>query len=148
VAIFLTIHVLAAVIGIGPTSFLPALLRPRPSVPELRGALAIGQRLARYPQVGGPVALLIGIGLVFASDTRLLGQTWIRGTLVLFVVIQVIVVGLASRRRRSSASGWPPRETPPRRPCPRRSPRSTSASATLTRFLGTALFVPMILKPS
>jgi uncharacterized membrane protein len=150
VALLVTIHVLSAVIGLGPTFFFPALFRPALSPPELRGALAIGQRLARYPQVGGPVALLSGIGLVFAVDTHLFAQTWIRGTLVLFVVIQAIVMGVgvpATKRLGqwlSDPSNADAKALPPEVDAHYRRIRMVHAVAAV---LGTGLFTLMILKP-
>ncbi len=151
IALLVTIHVLSAVIGIGPTFFFPALLRPALSVPELRGTLAIGLRLARYPQVGGPVALLSGIGLVFASDTHLFGQIWIRGSLVLFIVIQVLVVGVGVPATKklglwlSDPSHADAIALPPEVDAHYRRVRRVHAVASV---LGTALFALMILKPS
>jgi uncharacterized membrane protein len=95
VAILVVIHVLAAVIGVGPTYFFPSLLRPSLSPSELRSVLEIGRRLARYPQIGGPVAVLSGVGLVFAIDTHLFAQKWVIGSMALFVAIQVVVMTMA-----------------------------------------------------
>jgi len=151
VSLLVTIHVLSAVIGIGPTYFFPALFRPALSPPELRGALTIGQRLARYPQVGGTLALLSGIGLVFASDTRLFGQTWIWGTLVLFALIQGIVmgVGLPATKKlgrwlsdpgNSDAKALPPEVNAHY--------QRLRMAHSVAAVLGTVLFALMILKPS
>jgi uncharacterized membrane protein len=151
VALLVTVHVLSAVIGIGPTYFFPALFRPALSLPELRGALAISQRLARYPQVGGPVALLSGVGLVLATNTRLFGQTWILGTLGLFVAIQAIVMGVgvpATKRLGrwlADPANADAKALPPEVDAHYRRVRIVHSVAAL---LGTALFALMILKPS
>jgi uncharacterized membrane protein len=95
VAALVVIHVLAAVIGVGPTYFFPALLRPTLAPSELGSTLAIGRRLARYPQIGGPIALLSGIGLVCAIDTHLFAQTWIIASFAIFVAIQAVIMTMA-----------------------------------------------------
>jgi hypothetical protein len=96
VALLAVVHVLAAVIGIGPTYFYPALFRSSLAPPELRGALTLAQRLAKYPQIGGPIAVLSGVGLVFAIDPgRLFVQKWVYLSIVLFVVVQVTILGVA-----------------------------------------------------
>jgi uncharacterized membrane protein len=150
VPLLVTVHVLAAVIGIGPTYFFPSLLRPSLPPAELRGALAVGARLARYPQVGGPVAVVSGIALVFMTDTHLFAQKWIVGSMLLFVAIQAVIMTVAVPATKKLAA-WTSQ------------PKNASATAlsreaeadyrrlrmahTTAAVLGTMLFGLMILKP-
>jgi uncharacterized membrane protein len=150
VAFLVLIHVLSAVIGVGPTYFFPALLRPRLAPSELRGALETSRRLARYPQIGGPVAVLAGVGLVCAVDTHLFAQKWIIGSIALFVVIQAIVMSVAVPAMKrlgawihapgnAEAQAFPPEI--------QALYDRLRGAHTVTAALGVALFGLMILKP-
>jgi uncharacterized membrane protein len=151
VALLVLVHVLAAVIGVGPTYCFPILLRPSLTPPELRTALGIAQRLARFPQIGGPIALLSGIALVFAMDpAHLLVQKWIIGSMVLFVAIQVVVMTMAvPATKRLAAWAFNPANVdakvlPPEAEAHFRKLRMAHATASAC---GTLLFTLMILKP-
>jgi hypothetical protein len=152
VAPLAVVHVLAAVIGIGPTYFFPALFRASLGPPELRGVLATAQRLAKYPQIGGPIAVVSGIGLVFAIDPgKLFVQKWIYLSIVLFVVVQVIILAVAvPATKKLAAWVFHPGNADA-------TALSAEAAATYKRLrtahitavaFGTLLFALMILKPA
>jgi hypothetical protein len=151
VALLVVIHVLSAVIGVGPTYFFPALLRPSPSPADLRSVLATAQRLARYPQVGGPLAVASGIALVCLVDTHLFSQTWVAGSIALFVAVQVIIIAVAvPATKKLAAWAFHPNNadatalTPVAESLYRRVRTAHMAAS----VLGTGLFALMILKPS
>ncbi|HLK36267.1 MAG TPA: DUF2269 family protein [Polyangiaceae bacterium] len=149
-ALLAIIHVLAAVIGVGPTYFFPALLRSSLPPSELRGVLELSRRLARYPQIGGPVAVVSGIALVFAIDPHLFSQKWIIGSIVLFVAIQVVVMAFAvPATKKLAAWAFHPANAnanvlPPEAESHYRRLR---AAHTVAAVLGTVLFGLMIAKP-
>lgn len=87
------IHVLSAIMGIGPTYFGHVLLRKNQSVAQLRSGLLLGSKLTYFPKIGGTLAVLTGILLVFFGNYDFM-QLWLIGSLVLYIIIQVIVVGL------------------------------------------------------
>jgi uncharacterized membrane protein len=150
VPLLVTIHVLAAVIGIGPTYFFPSLLRPSLPPSELRGALAIGARLARYPQVGGPVAVVSGIALVLATDTHLFAQKWIVGSILLFVAIQVVIVAVAVPATKKLAAWTSQPQNADANVLSQEAEadyRRLRVAHTAAAILGTMLFGLMILKP-
>jgi hypothetical protein len=144
------VHVLAAVIGVGPTYFFPILFRASAAPAELRGALAIGQRLARYPQIGGPIAVLSGIALVLTIDAHLFTRLWVYGSVALFVFIQAVIGAVAiPATKKVAAWALHPANADA-------TSLSAEAEASYRRLrgahwaaavLGTALFVLMILKP-
>jgi uncharacterized membrane protein len=149
-AILVVIHVLAAVIGVGPTYFFPSLLRPTLKPSELRGALDTGRRLARYPQIGGPIAVLSGIALVCVIDTHLFTQKWVFGSIALFVAIQVVVMTMAvpASKKLEAWLASPASEGaqvfPPEAQAHYQKLRSAH---TVAAALGTVLFALMIMKP-
>ncbi len=149
-AILVLIHVLAAVIGVGPTYFFPTLLRPGLPPSELRSALAISRRLARYPQIGGPIALLSGVALVCLMDTHLFAQKWVFGSVTLFVAIQVVVMTMVVPAMKK-LDAW--MASPGNADAKAFSPDAQAlyqrlrSAHMVTAVLGTVLFGLMILKP-
>jgi uncharacterized membrane protein len=150
VPLLVVLHVLSAVIGIGPTFFFPVLLRPALPPSELRGVLAVSARLARYPQIGGPLTLLSGIALVCAVDTRLFKQTWIFGSLALFVVIQAIILAVAvPATKKVAAWAFAPANADAKVVSPEVEATYGRARGAhvVAGLLGVVLFALMILKP-
>ncbi|MBO9608207.1 MAG: DUF2269 family protein [Paenibacillaceae bacterium] len=91
-----TIHVLSAVLGIGPTYFGHILLRKNQSREQLLDSLALFGRLNYFPKIGGTLAVVSGILLVALSDWQF-SELWILASLGLYVVIQIMVVGVLGR---------------------------------------------------
>ncbi|WP_240420253.1 DUF2269 family protein [Paenibacillus periandrae] len=87
------IHVLSAIIGIGPTYFGHLLFRNGQTVGGLRQSIASFKLLNFFPKIGGTLAVLTGILLVIVSSWSF-SSFWIIGSLVLYVAIQVLVVGI------------------------------------------------------
>ena len=151
-SLLVIVHVLAAVIGIGPTYFFPALFRASLPPAELRGALVTARRLARFPQIGGPVAVLSGLALVFVIDpAHLFVQKWIFLSIFLFVVVQVIILAVAvPATKKLAAWAFHPSNADATALSPEAEAhyrRLRVAHATATVF-GTVLFGLMILKPA
>ncbi|MBE1440645.1 DUF2269 family protein [Paenibacillus sp. OAS669] len=84
------LHVLSAIIGIGPTYFIHVLYRKRQSVGELKQSLRLGAMLNLFPNIGGSIAVISGVVLVALSPVRFL-DLWIIGSLVLYVIIQILM---------------------------------------------------------
>lgn len=104
----IVIHVLAAIIGIGPTFFGHVLLRKEQSVQELRHSLATVKKLEIFPKVGGSLAVITGFILYFVGDYGSFMQLWLIGTLILYILIQLIVivmVGPKSKKIKKVFSG-------------------------------------------
>ncbi|REE78756.1 putative integral membrane protein DUF2269 [Paenibacillus taihuensis] len=89
------LHVLSAIIGVGPTFFIHALFGKKENVGELRSAFKLGSKLELFPKIGGSIAVITGLILVFADGWKFV-SFWIIGSLVLYVAIQVLVIGFAS----------------------------------------------------
>ncbi|WP_127586949.1 DUF2269 family protein [Paenibacillus koleovorans] len=91
-----TIHVLAAVLGIGPTYFGHILLRKNQSREQLLDSLALFGRLNYFPKIGGTLAVVSGILLVALTGWEF-SDLWIVASLGVYVIIQVMVVGMLGR---------------------------------------------------
>ena len=88
-----TIHVLSAVLGIGPTYFGHILLRKKQSKEQLQSSLSLFGLLNYFPKIGGSIAVVSGILLVALSGWKF-SDLWIAGSLVLYVLIQVVAVAM------------------------------------------------------
>ncbi|TVX99855.1 DUF2269 family protein [Cohnella terricola] len=87
------IHVLSALIGIGPTFFGHVLLRNNQTLEQLRHSMKLAGRLDFFPKIGGTIAVISGILLISLNDYGPITQLWLVGSLVLYVLIQVVVIG-------------------------------------------------------
>ncbi len=150
-ALLIVVHVLSATIGVGPTYFFPALLRPSLSPADLRGALTISQRLARFPQVGGPLAVVSGVALVCLVDTHLFSRIWVAGSIALFVAVQVVIIAFAvPATKKLAAWAFHPSNADAKAltPVAEGLYRRLRTAHMVASVLGTGLFALMILKPS
>jgi uncharacterized membrane protein len=103
--LLILIHVLSAIIGIGPTFFSHVLLRKNQSLEELRASLKLAHRLELFPKIGGSIALLTGLLLVIIGNYGTFQQLWIIGSLVAYALIQIIVIAFIAPRQKK-LSGW------------------------------------------
>lgn len=145
------IHVLSAIVGVGPTFFGHVLLRRNQSPQELRHSIRVLKRLELFPKIGGSLAVLTGIALLLAQDYGKITQLWLIGSIILYVLIQIVVVGIAAPHSKRLAQ-WvldPANEAVPALPgeqsqlLARVSNWFYAASA-----LGVTLFIFMIVKPT
>lgn len=103
--VLVLIHVLSAIIGVGPTYFAHVLLRKNQKLDELRSSLRVGVRLEIFPKIGGTLAVLTGLLLIWLGDYGSFMQIWLFGSLIAYLLIQVIAVGFATPYQKKLA-GW------------------------------------------
>jgi uncharacterized membrane protein len=95
------IHVLSSIIGVGPTFFAHVLLRNKQSVQELRFSYKVGIYLEYFPKIGGSIAVLSGLALLYVGDYgSFFKQLWLIGSLVLYIIIQIIVIGMITPKQK------------------------------------------------
>ncbi|MFI8576332.1 DUF2269 family protein [Rossellomorea aquimaris] len=87
------LHVLSAIIGVGPTFFAHVLTRPDKTIEQLKVTTELNKRLEYFPKIGGSIALLTGFILFYTGDYGSFAQLWILGSVLLYVFIQLIVIG-------------------------------------------------------
>lgn len=85
------IHVLSAIIGVGPTFFFHYLLRKNQTVSGMKHSFNTAMQLQKLPTLGGLVAVVTGIIMVALSDWRFL-DFWIIGSLILYMTVQVLFI--------------------------------------------------------
>jgi uncharacterized membrane protein SirB2 len=88
------LHVMAAIIGVGPTFFGHVLVRRNQTPAQYRSSWAMTKLLEPFPKIGGSLAVLSGLALYFIGDYGSFAQLWLLGALVLYLLIQVTVVAL------------------------------------------------------
>lgn len=91
------IHVLVAIIGVGATFVFPVLTISAKTLPQLKLTLTLLKKLELYPKIGGVFLLLTGfiMGFMFPSYFK---EIWFTGSLVLYFVIQVLIIGIVDRK--------------------------------------------------
>lgn len=87
------IHVMSAVLGLGPAYAFPLLLRTPSTLGEMEHNLGQVARLELFPKIFGTVAILSGLALFWLGSYGPFQQLWILGTLAVYVLIEVLVVG-------------------------------------------------------
>lgn len=87
------IHVLAAVLGLGPAYAFPFLLRKTSSIQEMERNLGHVAHLEVFPKIFGTLAIVSGLALFFIGSYGSFAQIWILGTLIVYIMIEVLVIG-------------------------------------------------------
>lgn len=100
VKLLILIHVLSAIIGVGPTFYGHVLVRKGQSVMRLRNSMDYGKSLEYFPKIGGTIALLTGIILVIVGNYGSFMQLWLVGSLLVYVYIQVLVIGFIAPKQK------------------------------------------------
>ncbi|MFS0824250.1 DUF2269 family protein [Bacillus sp. 1P02SD] len=99
------VHVLSAIIGVGPTFFAHVLLRKNQNAVQLRQSMALSQMLNFFPKIGGSIAVLTGILLVIIGNYGSFLNLWLIGSLIIYILIQIIVIGIIDPNAKKLA-GW------------------------------------------
>lgn len=147
----IVIHVLAAIIGIGPTFFGHVLLRKEQSVQELRHSLATVKKLEIFPKVGGSLAVITGFILYFVGDYGSFMQLWLIGTLILYILIQLIVIVMVGPKSKKLRKYLADPNTARLDALPdqyRKSFNKINQWYWLASTMGVLIFIFMILKPA
>ncbi len=94
--ILVVVHVLSALIGIGPTYLGHVFLRRNQNVQQYRSSISFVGRMEMFPKIGGSIAVLSGLGLALSGNYGTFAQIWMYGTLVIYVLIQMtMIAGIA-----------------------------------------------------
>lgn len=145
------VHVLSSIIGIGPTFTFHLLLHNRQSVQELKHSLKIAKILELFPKILGSIAVLTGLILVSLKDYGSFTQLWIVGSLILYIFIQMIVIGFISPSTKKLWMWVNDSSTPDTQDLPEPQQDLLNRVHYLTFLvsaIGILLFVFMIMKPS
>lgn len=112
------LHVLSAILGLGPAYAFPLVMKKTKSGKEMLQFVEIVGRLEIFPKAFGTIAVLSGLVLFWVGSYGAWTQVWIIGTLVVYAVTEVLVIGFlnpAAKRLQeqlSSASADTAAESP------------------------------------
>ncbi|WP_274365852.1 DUF2269 family protein [Paenibacillus thermotolerans] len=95
------IHVLSAVLGLGPAYAFPLMLRKASAVDEMKRNVQQVSYLELFPKVFGTLAVLSGLALFFIGSYGSFVQTWIIGSLAVYVVTEILVIGFMAPATRN-----------------------------------------------
>lgn len=90
------LHVISAIVGVGPTFFGHVLVRRNQTPAQYRTSHTVSKLLEPFPKIGGSIAVLSGLALYFIGNYGSFTQLWLLGALVLYILIQVTVGGLVT----------------------------------------------------
>ncbi|WP_168733618.1 DUF2269 family protein [Deinococcus sp. Arct2-2] len=144
------LHILSAFIGLGPTYFTAILLRRSQTPAALRHNLALSETMSFFPKIGGTLAVLSGLALIWRGHYGPVTQLWLLGSLALYALIQIVIIGYAVPRtgRLAAWVGSPAGSEVGTLPGEQAAVLSQLQRAhLLVGALGAGLLVLMILKP-
>lgn len=104
--ILLFLHVLAVIVGLGPTFALPGLMKLRGNAPS-PAVLQTEYVISRYASIGVGLVLLTGIGLVSESPAvinRFGEARWLHIAITLFLIYAGLGTGFAGPRMRKAVN--------------------------------------------
>ncbi|AJY77527.1 hypothetical protein VN24_05550 [Paenibacillus beijingensis] len=90
--ILLILHVAAAIVGIGPAFVFPIVGKSAKTGSQLRFVFSLLQKINKFPKTGGITLIVTGILLMVIGKTGL-SLLWLNLSLLLFIVIEVIIIG-------------------------------------------------------
>ncbi|KAA0547633.1 DUF2269 family protein [Bacillus sp. BGMRC 2118] len=149
--VLVLIHVLSAIIGVGPTFFGHVLYRKNQTAVDLRHSMKLSNLLNFFPKIGGTLAVITGIILVIVGNYGSFFSTlWLIGSLVLYILIQIVVIAIIDPKAKK-LSTWlfaDENEAVTELPVEQRNELLSINKLTyLASTLGTLLFIFMIWKP-
>jgi hypothetical protein len=95
--IIVTIHVFAAIIGIGPTFVFPVITNFAKNNDQLKWSYQITNVASKFPKVGGITLIVTGLimGWIVPSWFE---QFWFDASIGLFIIIEIIVIGIIPKK--------------------------------------------------
>lgn len=100
--VFLFIHVVAAIMGLGAAFGFPILARTVKTAEQARYTLQLYKNLEILPKVGSITLLVTGIVLAIIEPS-LWSQGWFITSIVLYLIAQVLVIGMLPKKLKAQA---------------------------------------------
>ncbi|MGG3467032.1 DUF2269 family protein [Neobacillus pocheonensis] len=87
------LHVISAVVGLGPAYAFPMILKKEKSLVEVKRMADLVTRLEILPKIFGMLTLLSGLMLVWLGNYGTFFTLWIIAALILFILAEVVIIG-------------------------------------------------------
>ena len=91
--ILVLLHVLAAIVGIGPAFILPILGKSAKTGSQLRFVFGVIQKINKFPKTGGITLIVTGLLLILVGKLGF-SVLWLDLSFILFVIIEVMIIGI------------------------------------------------------
>lgn len=99
------LHVVSAVVGLGPAYAFPLMLKKEQSLVEVKRMVDLVARIEMLPKIFGGLTLISGLLLMWLGNYGSFFTLWIGGSLVLFILVEVVIIGfLTPAAKRLSAA--------------------------------------------
>ena len=99
--LLVVIHVLAAVVGMGPAFAFPIISRMAKTKDQLVLMHNLMERIEKPIKIGSIILLLSGLGMG-ALNHHLFTQGWYITSIVLYIVAQIFVIGVSATNMKQS----------------------------------------------
>ena len=100
--IILTIHIIAAVCGLGATFALPIVMKLPRTVTQAKFALAINEKIEKLAKLASITLLVTGL-IMGALNTHLFTEGWFIASIVIYIAVQPLVAGILPKRARQQS---------------------------------------------
>lgn len=87
------LHVVSAIVGLGPAYSFPLILKKEKSLTEVKRMVDLVARLEVLPKMFGGLTLISGLLLVWLGNYGTFFTLWIGGALVLFILAEIVIIG-------------------------------------------------------
>jgi uncharacterized membrane protein len=99
--LFVVLHVLSAVVGMGPTFVFPLIRKSATTGSQLRFVVGLIQKLEPLPNIGGVVLVVSGILLMVMNKTGI-SLMWLNVSIILLIVMLVLLIGFIGPRMKKA----------------------------------------------
>ncbi|WNB91683.1 DUF2269 family protein [Bacillus sp. NEB1478] len=93
------IHVIAAIIGLGASFAMPVVTKFAKTKSQAQFALDLNAKIETLPKIGSLALLFTGLILGY-MNTALFTEVWYITSLVIYVVAQVLVIGIIPKKQK------------------------------------------------
>lgn len=101
-SLFVFIHIVAAIMGLGATFGFPIIAKSAKTVSQAKHTLELLKKLEILPKIGSVTLLVTGI-ILGIMNPSLFGTGWYLISIALYLAAQVIVIGLLPRKMAEQA---------------------------------------------
>jgi len=101
--LLIVIHVMAAIVGIGPAFVTPIITGSIKTGSQLKFAYGVLGKINKFPKTGGITLLLSGVLLMIINKIGF-SLLWLNISLALFVVIEIIIIGFMEPLMKKSSN--------------------------------------------
>lgn len=93
------LHILAAIVGLGASFAMPVVTKFAKTASQARFALEVNAKIETLPKIGSLTLLASGLLLGYLN-TALFSEVWYISSLVIYVLAQVLVIGIIPKKQK------------------------------------------------